>query len=111
VEEDGLDEYARLQNVCIASPNTFWAYVTSISQGLHGLEVERHAEEILSALQRISKDIRNFSQEEFRLLGAHLRNAAKQYDDAERKLREMRDGMASLERIEARQFKGEGVAL
>ena len=110
LEEGGVQAYARLQRVSVCSPNTFWAYVSAIAQGLRGLEIEHHAEEILSRLQRIAADIRNFSQEEFRILGGHLRNATSQYEAADRTLRRIHDDLSSLERIESSQLTQEGVA-
>ena len=101
VEAGGLADYARAQNVFLASPSTFWAYLCTIAQGLRGLEIERRAEEILDRLQTLASEIRDFSGEEFRLLGAHLRNAAAQYEDAKRKLQDIQEGLGSLERIEA----------
>lgn len=99
-EDGGLYEYAQQQNVFIVSPLTFWAYLTSIAHGLQGLEVGRRAEEILANLQTITRKIRDFSNEEFRVLGAHLRNASSQYDDAQRKLRDIQDRTEKLERSE-----------
>ncbi len=110
-EEGGLYDYARTQNVFLVSPLTFWAYITAIAQGLRGLEIERRAEEILSHLQTLAADIREFSGNEFRLVGEHLRNASKNYDDAKSKLGVVTEGVASLERLKpTSQFIGEGVA-
>lgn len=100
IEDGGLYDYARSQNVFLASPLTFWAYISAIAHGLHGLEIERRADEILTHLQTLAKDIRQFAQDEFRKLGAHLRNAAGQYDEAERKLRGIEDDLSALERVE-----------
>lgn len=100
-EDGGLYEYAQAQHVFLTSPLTFWAYLTTIAQGLKGLEIERRAEEVLSALQALAAEIRNFAQDEFRKVGVHLRNAASQYDEAERTLRNVEQGLSTLERVEA----------
>jgi DNA recombination protein RmuC len=101
--EGGLYEYAQAQHVFLTSPLTFWAYLTTLEQGLKGLEIERRAEEVLAALQALAGDIRAFAREEFRLLGVHLRNAAGQYDKAEMALREVEAGLSALERVGAHQ--------
>jgi len=99
-ENGGLYEYAQMQHVFITSPLTFWAYLTTIAQGLKGLEIERRAEAVLSALQTLATDIRNFAQDEFRKVGVHLHNAASQYDEAERVLRNVQQGLSKLEHVE-----------
>lgn len=105
-EEGGLYEYAQAQHVFLTSPLTFWAYLTTIAQGLKGLEIERRAEEVLSALQTLAADIRNFTSDEFRKLGVHLRNASTQYDEAERTLRDVEHGLTTLERVESTTKQG-----
>jgi len=103
VEEGGLYDYARSQNVFLVSPLTFWAYLTAIAQGLQGLEIGRRAEEILASLQTLASKIRDFSNAEFRVLGDQIRNAAKNYDEAKEKVRVIEGDLASLERLEIRQ--------
>ncbi len=100
-EDSGLYEYAQTQHVFLTSPLTFWAYLTTIAQGLKGLEIEHRAEEVLSVLQTLATEIRNFAQDEFRKVGVHLRNATSQYDEAERTLRSVEQGLGTLERVEA----------
>ena len=100
-EDGGLYEYAQAQHVFLTSPLTFWAYLTTIAQGLKGLEIEHRAEEVLASLQRLAAQIRNFVQEEFRKLGGHLRNASSQYDQAEKALKDVEQSLTNLERIGA----------
>ena len=111
VEEGGLYDYARAQNVFLASPLTFWAYLTVIAQGLRGLEIGHRAEEILSGLQTLAGKIRHFSQDEFQTLGMHLRNATNKYDEALRKLRDVEDGLTTMERVESDQLTERGAGL
>lgn len=102
-DEGGLYDYARARNVFLVSPVTFWAYITAIAQGLQGLEIGRRAEEILAGLQTLASHIRSFSSTEFRVLGDQLRNAAKNYDEAGRKLVKIEGDLDSLERLEPHQ--------
>jgi len=108
---DGLYDYARSQNVFLTSPLTFWAYLTAIAQGLQGLEIGRRAEEILGSLQALSSEIRTFSRTEFRLVGEHLRNVEKNYDEAKEKLGRIEENLSSLERLEAKPLMREGVTV
>jgi DNA recombination protein RmuC len=102
-EGGGLYEYAQTQHVFLTSPLTFWAYLTTIAQGLKGLEIERRAEEVLASLQNLAAQIRSFIQEEFRKLGSHLHNASSQYDQAEKALKDVEQTLTSLERLGASQ--------
>lgn len=109
VQEGGLYDYARSQNVFLVSPLTFWAYLESISQGLRGLEIEKRAEEILSGLQSLVVSIRDFSSSEFRVLGEQLRNANNNYVEAKSKLDEIQQDVSFLQKIDVRSDVKEGV--
>ena len=76
-----LFEYA-LQKRCIpVSPNSFYAYLQTIMLGLKGLRVEEGAREIMDKLARLRKEMERF-EEDFQLVGKHIENAAKKYQDA-----------------------------
>ncbi len=98
-DDGGLYHYAQAHNVFLTSPLTFWAYLTTIAQGLKGLEIEHRAEEVLASLQRLAGQVRSFAQEEFRKVGVHLRNANSQYDQAEAALKHVEQAITNLERI------------
>jgi DNA recombination protein RmuC len=98
-EDGGLYNYAQSQNVFLTSPLTFWAYLTTIAQGLKGLEIEHRAEEVLASLQSLATQIHSFAQEEFRKVGVHLRNANSQYDQAEKALKDVEQSLTNVERI------------
>jgi DNA recombination protein RmuC len=108
-EDGGLYEYAQTHHVFLTSPLTFWAYLTTIAQGLKGLEIEHRAEEVLASLQTLTARIRNFAQEEFRKLGVHLRNANSQYDQAEQALKDVEQALTHVERIGASRQEQEEV--
>ncbi len=105
-EDGGLYEYAQTHHVFLTSPLTFWAYLTTIAQGLKGLEIEHRAEEVLAALQQLASQVRNFAQEEFRKLGVHLRNASSQYDQAEKALKDVEQTVVNVERLGASHQEG-----
>jgi hypothetical protein len=63
------------------SPNSFYAYLQTILLGLKGLRVEESAREIINHLARLNQEFDRFS-ESFRLVGDHLENALKKYEEA-----------------------------
>lgn len=71
------------RHVIPVSPNSFYAYLQTILLGLKGLKIEENAREILNHLDRLKRDSEKFF-EHFRLVGSHLDNARKKYDDAEK---------------------------
>ncbi len=73
------------KKVFLVSPNSFNAYLQAIVLGLKGLHIEKTARDILGHLGRLQGDFKDF-QEDYDILGSHIRHAAAKYDDSERKL-------------------------
>ncbi|MDP3013867.1 MAG: DNA recombination protein RmuC, partial [Candidatus Subteraquimicrobiales bacterium] len=84
-EDFSIADYAIQKRVIPVSPNTIYAYLQVIMFGLRGLKVEKHAEEILHHLARLKGDFEKFNGD-FEVLGSHISNAAKKYDEAEKRL-------------------------
>ncbi len=84
-DEDALFQYALKRRVIPVSPNSFFAYLQTILLGLRGLRVEESAREIMDNLARLKKDLDNFT-EDFRVIGQHLGNAQKRYEEADKRL-------------------------
>jgi DNA recombination protein RmuC len=82
---DGLMAYALERHVIPVSPHTFYAYLTAILHGLRGLEVEERAREILDGLQGLRTQFEQVARTHG-VLGRHLENAGKQFDEAARQL-------------------------
>src|SRR3990167_7952056 len=93
VQQDLL-AYALNKKVIPVSPNTFYAYLEVICLGLKGMQVEANAKEILANLGRLNQDLGKFS-EDFRLVGAHIKNAIQKYGDAEKRLDRFQDKLNS----------------
>ncbi len=93
-EEASISEYALQKRVIPVSPNTIYAYLQVIIFGLKGLQVERHAEEILHYLAHLENDFSKFN-EDFCVLGTHLGNAAKKYQESEKKLSRFADKLSA----------------
>lgn len=85
--EDGrsLLGYALDRRVVPVSPNTFYAYLAAVLHGLRGLEVETRAREILDALGGLRQEVQRFARA-YELVGRHLDNAGKQYEESSRQL-------------------------
>jgi len=96
--DDGknLAGYAMQKKVIPVSPNTFYAYLQTIILGLKGLEIEKNAQEIISALDRLRVDFTRFSRD-FELIRTHLRNAQNCYDSADRKLQKFESKLSLIE--------------
>jgi len=89
--DDGeLYSYALKRRVIPVSPNSLYAYLQVIVQGLRGMHIEQTAREILGHLQRLQGDLGDF-RDDYRVIGTHLRNAAARYDEAHRKLSRFED--------------------
>lgn len=80
-----LFSYCMAKKVIPVSPNTFYAYLQVICLGLRGLKIEENAKEILENLSMLSNEINRF-KEEFSLLGTHLTNANRKYEDSLKRL-------------------------
>ena len=82
--------YSLQKRVIPVSPNSFFAYLQVIILGLKGLHIERTASEILGHLGRLQSDLEDF-QEDYEVMGGHIRHAANKYDEAGRKLARLGD--------------------
>jgi DNA recombination protein RmuC len=80
-----LHEYAMDKRVFPVSPTTLVAYLQVIALGLRGLQIEQHAQEVMSYVSELQRDFGRF-HEDFDLVGRHLGNAKTKYDEAEKRL-------------------------
>lgn len=91
-DHQGLYEYFNKKRVIPVSPNSFYAYLKTIMFGLQGMQIEKRAKEMFVQLERLGQDFGKFN-EEFELVGKHLGNANKKYEDAEKRLVRLGDQM------------------
>ncbi|MCB4756781.1 MAG: DNA recombination protein RmuC [Elusimicrobia bacterium] len=89
-DDDSLMTYAFSKRVVPVSPNSFYAYLHTISLGLRGLQIEENAKIIMDQLGRLQTDFVRF-KDDFSLLGKHLSNSRTKYEDAERRLDRFED--------------------
>jgi DNA recombination protein RmuC len=76
-------EHAMQKGVMPVSPNSFYPYLQVIVRGLKGMQVEARAQEMVEHVERLQGDFGRI-QDEFRVLGGHLHNASRKYDDIDK---------------------------
>ena len=84
-EERSIFSSALKKRVIPVSPNSFYAYLQVIVQGLKGLQIEKSAREIFQRLTRLQGDLTRF-RKDFEIMGSHLGHARTKFDDAEKRL-------------------------
>ena len=99
IKED-LFSYCMSKRVIPVSPNTFYAYLQVICLGLKGLKIEENAKAILKNLGMLSNEIGKF-KEDFDILGTHLMNATRKYEDSQKRLDRFSDKIANIQDNEA----------
>jgi DNA recombination protein RmuC len=81
----GLFDYATAKRVIPVSPNTLYAYLSTIVMGLKGMKIEENAKAILQNLKRLEIDFGKV-RGDFVVLGTHLANASKKYGETEKRM-------------------------
>ncbi len=99
-EGGSLLAYATSRRVVPVSPNSFYAYLSTIVTGLKGMQVEARAREILVELGRLQREFARFG-EAFRLVGRHLQSASGKYEEAEKLASKVGDRLQSVTGREA----------
>jgi DNA recombination protein RmuC len=67
-----------------------------ICLGLKGLKIEENAKVILKNLSTLSNEIGKF-REDFDLLGGHISNAARKYEDTQKRLDRFSDRLTNIQ--------------
>ena len=82
--------HAMRRRVIPVSPHTFYAYLLVILHGLKGMRVEQRAREIQQELGGLRHQFEGFWAA-FELVGTHLANAHKKFDESTRQAERLRD--------------------
>ena len=93
--QTSLLAYATSRRVVPVSPNSFFAYLSTIATGLKGMQVEERAREILVEIGKLQREFSKFG-EAFRLVGRHLQSASGKYEEAERLAGKVGDRLQSV---------------
>ena len=80
-----LYSYALERRVFAVSPTTFGAYLQVIALGLKGLQIEKHAHEVMAYCAQLRNDFGRF-RDDFDVVGKHLDHAQAKYGEAGRRL-------------------------
>ena len=94
-EQTSLLAYATSRRVVPVSPNSFFAYLSTIATGLKGMQVEERAREILIEIGKLQREFSKFG-EAFRLVGRHLQSASGKYEEAEKLAGKVGDRLQSV---------------
>lgn len=84
-DERDLLQYLADRRIVPVSPNSLYAYLRTILLGLQGMQIEKRAKEIMGQLERLDQEQQKFTRE-FAVLGSHIGNAQKKFEDAEKRL-------------------------
>ena len=105
VSGETLLGYATARRVVPVSPNSFYAYLSTIVTGLKGMQVEARAREILEQLGTLQREFARFA-EPFRVVGKHIASAHAKFEEADRLAARLGD---RLERVTGEPL-GDGAA-
>lgn len=90
-----LHSYALEKHVVPVSPNSFYAYLRVIVLGLRGLQIEKSAKSIIDNLNRLQGEVGKV-RDAFEVLGSHLDNARKKYEEADKRLTHFEDRLENI---------------
>ncbi len=100
-DEKSILEYAYQHKVFPVSPNTLYAYLTTIAMGLRGLEVNKKAHKILDYLGVLSKEYSKFKKD-FEVLGGHINKTHSKYEDSSRRLTRLGSKMEQVQSLKGK---------
>ncbi len=103
-KESSIFSYAMEKKVIPVSPNSFYAYLQVIIEGLRGFHIEKKIQEVIQSISRLQGDFNRF-REDFDTANRHLTNAKNKFDEAERKLLQLGDKLTSVSKLPERETK------
>lgn len=94
--EKDLLRYAQEKRVFPVSPNSFYAYLQTLSIGFKGMQLQAGIRSVLDNISRLKFDFRKFG-EDFVLLGKHLSNARGSYESVDKRMQRFGEKLETLE--------------
>jgi DNA recombination protein RmuC len=96
-DHDGTDlyQYCIQKRVIPVSPNSLYAYLQTIMVGLNSLRIGERAEAVLREIESLKIELEKFDKV-FGILGNHLKNASRSYEDSARELTKVEGRVESL---------------
>ncbi len=86
-DDEGSDlyQFGVDKHVMPVSPNSLYAYLYTIIVGLKSMRINERAATLVKELQSLDRELDRF-QDSYRVLGTHIKNAGKSYDEAQKAL-------------------------
>lgn len=94
IQDEEIISYAKSKKVIFVSPNTFYAYLEAILYGLRGIDIQKDIPKIFQNLSSLETDLKKI-EEDFNLLGSHLLNSTRKYNDVRIKLEVFQNKLSS----------------
>jgi DNA recombination protein RmuC len=93
--DEGLLDYARRRRVLVASPHTFWAYLSAVALGLRGVALEARQQAVWDSLTALQREVGEFF-DVMETARRHLGNAERQFAEAERRGYRLQDRLGAM---------------
>jgi DNA recombination protein RmuC len=94
-KHESLDKYCRSKHVFPVSPNLLCAFINAVAISLQGRKFEENARLLSAGLAGLKKQIEVFS-DVYDKLGVHLRNAQRNYEDADVRLNKVTNAIEKM---------------
>jgi len=102
--DESISQYGLSKRVIPVSPNSFNVYLHTILMGLKGMQIEKSAREILTALSRLKVEFEKFGKD-FELVGTHLSHASSSYDKSEKSLQKFSEKLLQVDTSQSEAVK------
>ena len=94
-DQSDLYEHCLSKRVVPVSPNSFYAYLQVIVQGLRGFQISQQAKDVLAQLQKIGNELDRLGID-FAKIGSHLRDAQSSFDRSDVRLEKLKKKVATM---------------
>jgi DNA recombination protein RmuC len=94
-DQSDLYEHCLARRVIPVSPNSFYAYLQVVVQGLRGFQISEKAREVLAQLQKIENELDRLGVD-FSKIGSHLRDAQNSFERSDIRLEKLKKRVASM---------------
>ena len=99
LKNEALHHELLRMRVVPTSPNSFFAFLHALAYAMQGIKLAQRSEEIQKVIQQLGRDFGRF-EDDYRVLGRHLRNATTKYDEGGEDVRRFSSRLTGLKMIE-----------
>ncbi len=82
--DENILDYAWKKKIFMVSPNSFYAYLVTVLQGLRALEIEKNIEQVQKNISKLNFEFGKFG-DDFVKIGTHLRHATGSFESSEKR--------------------------